>query len=55
MTLLFFAISGLDLLGALDSSVSEEEKSSIVEWIYAQQVLPDKGCPSELDYLCGSN
>lgn len=35
----FFAISGLDLLGALDEI--GKEKAAIVEWIYSLQVLPD--------------
>ncbi len=39
MTLLFFAVSGLDLLDCLDS-VSAEDKESIIEWIYSQQILP---------------
>ena len=48
MTLLFFALSGLDLLGSLDDIVSAEEKKNIIEWIYAQQILPDKNDPSNL-------
>lgn len=44
MTLLFFGLSGLDVLNALDS-IPAEEKQEIVEWIYAMQVLPDKDDP----------
>ncbi|XP_065836516.1 geranylgeranyl transferase type-1 subunit beta-like isoform X2 [Oscarella lobularis] len=39
MTICFFALSGLDLLDALN--LSETEKKSIIDWIYAQQVQPD--------------
>jgi hypothetical protein len=36
MTLVFFALSGLDFLGQLDAMV--KTKSEIADWIYAQQV-----------------
>jgi len=39
MTLLFFAVSGLDILDSL-GILSAEEKEEIVEWIYAQQIPP---------------
>ena len=39
MTIAFFAISGLDMLNSLDTI--DSTKASIVEWIYAFQVLPD--------------
>jgi len=35
--MVFFAVSGLDLLGELDTLADQREK--LVEWIYAQQVL----------------
>lgn len=38
MTVAYFAVSGLDLLNALDKI---EDANSIVEWIYSLQVLPD--------------
>lgn len=41
MTLLFFVISGLDLLGALDD-ISSKQREDIIEWIYAQQVVPSE-------------
>ena len=41
MTLLFFAISGLDLLDALDSV--EQQRDAIIEWIYSMQVTPASG------------
>lgn len=36
MSLAFFALSSLDLLGAL-ASITPAEKAGYVEWIYAQQ------------------
>lgn len=39
MTMAFFAISGLDLLGALDEI--ESERLDIIKWIYSLQVLPN--------------
>ncbi|XP_060565878.1 geranylgeranyl transferase type-1 subunit beta-like, partial [Ruditapes philippinarum] len=39
MTIAFFAISGLDMLNALD--VLEKEKNDIIDWIYSLQVLPN--------------
>lgn len=39
MTVAFFAISGLDILNALE--VLDKDKPDIIEWIYSQQVLPD--------------
>lgn len=38
MTLVLFAISGLDLLEQLKSSLNEETRARIIEWIYAQQI-----------------
>lgn len=37
LTLLYFTISGLDILGALDKV---ENKARIIDWIYSLQVLP---------------
>lgn len=48
MTLLFFALSGLDVLGC--SEVIMSFKHSATEWIYAQQILPDSDNPGD----CGS-
>ena len=39
MTLLFFCLSGLDVLNSLD--LTESRKKEIIDWIYAQQILPD--------------
>ena len=46
MTLLFFALSGLDLLNALDSIIPANQRQEIIDWIFAQQVLPDRKDPS---------
>lgn len=35
---LFFIVSGLDLLGALDTKLTREDKEDIIEWIYSYQV-----------------
>lgn len=49
MTVAFFAISGLDILDALN--VLEIDKSKIIDWIYSLQVLPNAS-ESNL-HLCG--
>merc|ERR1719322_1645908 len=38
MTLVYFTISALDVLGELDNVISEKEKASIIDWIYRLQV-----------------
>jgi geranylgeranyl transferase type-1 subunit beta len=43
MTLAFFCISSLDLLGLLEDSSFKEQKSSWIEWIYSQQIV-NNGC-----------
>ena len=51
----FFALSGLDVLDALD--VVEENRQDIIDWIYSLQVLPDPnrygklGAHHELDVV----
>lgn len=42
MTLAFFVLCGLDLLGALETNISEDERGSYVDWIYRCQ-HPDGG------------
>ena len=49
MTIAFFALSGLDLLNALESI--EKQKNYIVEWIYSLQILPNKD-GNYLIYTC---
>jgi len=46
MTILFFAVCGLDVLDALDTISAL--KADIISWIYAQQVLP---CNSQGELL----
>eukprot|EP00455_Lapot_gusevi_P006423 TRINITY_DN1274_c0_g1_i2.p1 TRINITY_DN1274_c0_g1~~TRINITY_DN1274_c0_g1_i2.p1 ORF type:complete len:373 (-),score=74.92 TRINITY_DN1274_c0_g1_i2:15-1079(-) len=48
MTVLYFCLSALDVLGAVDTSLTEEKKKSIIEWIYAQQLIPDPNDPSSI-------
>ena len=38
MTLVYFTISALDVLGELDQVISQKEKSSMIDWIYRLQV-----------------
>jgi geranylgeranyl transferase type-1 subunit beta len=40
MTILFFGVCGLDILNSLDS-IRSYEREQIIEWIYAQQILPN--------------
>lgn len=60
LSVLFFLVSGLDLLGALDTRLSTSEKEDIIEWIYSYNVdiskvkltaantnSTDKTCPSD--------
>ncbi|CAO3595756.1 unnamed protein product [Absidia cylindrospora] len=51
MTLAFFCLGGLEILGALDTVVSEHNKQDWIEWIYAQQVLPS--ADGQNDPHCG--
>jgi geranylgeranyl transferase type-1 subunit beta len=38
MLLAFFTISGLDILGALDSKITAEERKGFIDWLYHCQV-----------------
>jgi Prenyltransferase, beta subunit len=40
LTIAFFAISGLDVLNALDV-LDEEKRKHIIDWIYRLQIIPD--------------
>lgn len=42
MTLVFFTLSGLDLLGTLNKKISQEQKKEIIDWIYGLQVVVPK-------------
>lgn len=48
LTLLYFAISGLDILGALDKI---DNKQRIIDWVYALQVLPPADHPGTITNL----
>ena len=39
VTVAFFALSGLDVLGAL--GVIDSSKENVINWIYSNQVLPN--------------
>ena len=43
MTLLFFCLSGLDVLNSLETV--NDRRAEIIDWIYAQQILPDATDP----------
>ena len=50
MTLVFFAISGLDILNELSSLVDEKTRKRIIEWIYSQQITGKKDKPGALGF-----
>lgn len=52
LTIAFFAISGLDVLNALDV-LDGEKRKHIIDWIYRLQVLPDGSERSESWRRCG--
>eukprot|EP00039_Didymoeca_costata_P002271 m.58852 g.58852 ORF g.58852 m.58852 type:complete len:425 (-) comp11203_c0_seq1:19-1293(-) len=41
MTMVFFALSALDLLGVLDKTISGQKRAQFIDWIYSLQVVPD--------------
>lgn len=51
VTLLFFAISGLDVLNCLENVISTDRRKDIIDWIYKLQVVPNESS-SNLD-ACG--
>ncbi|KJE91609.1 geranylgeranyltransferase beta subunit [Capsaspora owczarzaki ATCC 30864] len=51
MTLVYFAVSGLDLLNSL--ALIESRRAAIIDWVYAMQVLPDKDNPGLNAQACG--
>jgi len=51
LTLLFFTLSGLDVLNQLDSVVTEEQRKKIIEWIYSLQITCKSGAsPSKCGF-----
>jgi len=44
-TILFFILSGLEILGYLDKAVNESQKQRIIEWIYSLQIDAKSGLP----------
>jgi prenyltransferase beta subunit len=53
MTLAFFCLGSLSLLGQIDTVVAGKDRKDWIEWIYAQQVLPDPDDPSLNASQCG--
>ncbi|XP_071965116.1 geranylgeranyl transferase type-1 subunit beta-like [Antedon mediterranea] len=51
MTIAFFAISGLDMLCALEETIKETDE--YIDWIYSMQVLPDPNDLEESGKRCG--
>lgn len=43
LTILYFALIGLDILDGLDS-LSEDHKKDIIEWVYRLQLVPNENC-----------
>lgn len=41
LTVAFFALSGLDVMGEVDVCLDEGQKKSLVDWIYSLQILPN--------------
>ena len=37
MTLLFFTLSGLDVLGCLQNSLNDQRRQEIIDWVYSVQ------------------
>ncbi|WFD32369.1 protein geranylgeranyltransferase type I [Malassezia sp. CBS 17886] len=42
MTLAYFCVGGLDLLGQLDA-ITDEQRHAYIDWVYAQQLAPSHG------------
>ncbi|CAG8469204.1 12023_t:CDS:2 [Ambispora leptoticha] len=53
MTFAYFCLSGLDLLDVLDSALTPERRRGWIDWIYAQQILPNMDNPADNEHLCG--
>ena len=47
--MLFFALSGLDIMNALD--ITDKVKEDIVNWLYAQQILPSNDGMDDFEIL----
>jgi geranylgeranyl transferase type-1 subunit beta len=43
MTLSYFCLGALDLLGAIQTKLTEEERHEYIDWIYDQQLNQDHG------------
>ena len=43
ITLVFFALSGIDLLGCLDKEISQDTRDDWIDWIYSLQIFDSVG------------
>lgn len=53
ITLGFFCLAALELMGELETALSEQDRLDWIEWIYAQQVLPTTEQPDLNQARCG--
>ncbi|CAG8483829.1 2741_t:CDS:2 [Paraglomus brasilianum] len=53
MTLAFFGLGGIDLLNKIETIYSPVQREQWIDWIYAQQILPDKDNPELNRQICG--
>jgi len=50
LTVAYFCVSGLDMLGALDRI---PDRAALVRWVYAQQLVPSADSPEPADWAGG--
>uniref|UniRef100_A0A1I8ACE9 Geranylgeranyl transferase type-1 subunit beta n=1 Tax=Steinernema glaseri TaxID=37863 RepID=A0A1I8ACE9_9BILA len=44
ITLLFFTLGGLDILDALESTITPKQRQAMIDWIYSLQLDSNSGC-----------
>lgn len=54
VTIAFFAVCGLDVLGALDD-LTDERKQHIIDWVYRHQVIPAENAELQCGGFQGSS
>ncbi|CEI91454.1 Putative Protein farnesyltransferase/geranylgeranyltransferase type-1 subunit alpha [Rhizopus microsporus] len=52
MTLAFFCLGALTLLGELENNITEQNRLDWIDWVYAQQILPTENDDAN-DAVCG--
>ncbi|KAJ3073743.1 Geranylgeranyl transferase type-1 subunit beta [Podochytrium sp. JEL0797] len=55
MAMAFYAISGIDICGALPDAISDKNRADWIDWVYAQQVVPswdvdNEDAPADVDW-----